>query len=436
MTDNRIYFVDVTNRDGVQTSRLGLAKLQKTIINLMLNDMGITQSEFGFPTTKHELNYLNGNLELVKRGVITTTKLSGWMRGIASDVEESFKNVPDLQYVNLSQSTSEQMINGKYLGKKTPDDIIKMTKEAVECAKDKGAKIIGVNAEDASRSDIDYLIKYAKEAKKSGAYRFRYCDTLGFEDPQTTYDRIYTIAKATEMPVELHFHNDLGMAAACSVMGAKAAIDAGVDAYINTAINGMGERAGNADLVSCLLGCLKSAGFKGKYKIDENIRLDRAWKLAKYTAYAFGVDIPINQPAVGDNAFAHESGIHADGALKDRRNYELYDFEELGRGEPEIIETGRMITTGEYGGIKGFRNVYNNLEIEFKDEHEARNILELARYANVHTQKPLTTSELKFIYYFPDIAAKVMTVSPYYEPIGAIKDRVEHQKLCPPAGII
>ena len=436
MANNRIYFVDVTNRDGVQTSRLGLAKLEKTIINLMLDDMGITQSEFGFPTTQHEINYLNGNLELVKRQAIRTTKLSGWMRGMAADVELSFKNVPNLQYVNLSQSTSEQMIQGKYLGKKTPNDIIFMTKEAVECAKDKGAKIVGVNAEDASRSNIEFLIEYAKEAKKSGADRFRYCDTLGYEDPQTTYNRIFRIAKETQMPIELHFHNDLGMATACSVMGARAAIDAGVDAYINTAIKGMGERAGNADLVSCLLACLKSAGFKGKYQIDENIRLDRAWHLAKYTAYAFGVNIPINQPAVGDNAFAHESGIHADGALKDRRNYELYDFEELGRGEPEIIETGRMITTGEYGGIKGFRNVYNNLEIEFKDEHEARNILELARYANVHTQKPLTTSELRFIYYYPDIAAKIMTVSPYYEPIGAIKERVEAEIVNPPIRVI
>lgn len=429
MSKNKIYFVDVTNRDGVQTSRLGLAKLEKTIINIMLDDMGITQSEFGFPTTKHEINYLNGNLELVERGVISTTKLSGWMRGIAEDVELSFKNVPMLKNLNLSQSTSEQMINGKYMGKKTPQDIINMTCEAVECAVSHGAEIIGVNAEDASRSDIDFLIKYALEAKKCGAKRFRYCDTLGYEDPQTTYDRIYKIAKATDMPVELHFHNDLGMATACSVMGAKAAIDAGVDAYINTAINGMGERAGNADLASCLLAVLKSAGFKNKYEIDPNIDLSKIWQLAKYTSYAFGVPIPINQPAVGDNAFAHESGIHADGALKDRRNYELYDFEELGRGEPEIIETGRMITTGEYGGIKGFRNVYNNLEIEFKDEHEARNILELARYANVHTQKPLTSSELRFIYYYPDIAAKIMTVSPYYEPQGAIKERVEAKLL-------
>ena len=436
MTDNKIYFVDVTNRDGVQTSRLGLAKLQKTIINLMLDDMGITQSEFGFPTTKHEINYLNGNLELVERNVISRTKLSGWMRAIASDVELSFTNVPKLKNVNLSQSTSEQMINGKYMGKKTPQDIINMTCEAVECAVSKGAEIIGVNAEDASRSDLEFLIKFANEAKKCGAKRFRYCDTLGFEDPKTTYDRIYTIAKEVNIPIETHFHNDLGMATACSVMGAKAAIDAGVDAYINTAINGMGERAGNADLVSCLLAILKSAGFRNKYHIDPNIDLSKTWKLAKYTAYAFGVPIPINQPAVGDNAFAHESGIHADGALKDRRNYELYDYEELGRGEPEIIETGRMITTGEYGGIKGFRNVYDNLELEFKDEHEARNILELARYANVHTQKPLTSSELRFIYYYPDVAAKIMTVSPYYEPEGAIKERVDAKLLTKPHRII
>ncbi|MCQ2754461.1 MAG: homocitrate synthase [bacterium] len=432
----KIYFVDVTNRDGVQTSRLGLAKLQKTIINLMLDDMGITQSEFGFPTTMHELNYLNANLELVQRKVITKTKLSGWMRAISSDVEQSFKNCPRLENCNLSQSTSEQMIYGKYMGKKTPQDIINLTCEAVECAVSKGAKIIGVNAEDASRSDLNYLIKLAKEAKRCGAYRFRYCDTLGYEDPHSTYLRIFQIAKETQMPIELHFHNDLGMAVACSVTGAQAAVDAGVDAYINTAINGMGERAGNADLVSCLLAVLKSAGFKGKYQIDPNIDLSKAWKLAKYTAYAFGLPIPMNQPAVGDNAFAHESGIHADGALKDRRNYELYDFEELGRGEPEIIETGRMITTGEYGGIKGFRNVYNKLEIEFKDENEARNILELARYANVHTQKPLTESELKFIYHYPDIAAKIMTVSPFYCPDGELEKRLQKGVITKPQHII
>lgn len=425
MGENFIKFVDVTNRDGVQTSRLGLAKLQKTIINIMLNDMGINQSEFGFPTTEHEKNYLNGNLMLVDRGAINKTKLSGWMRALASDVQKSFENVPKLQYVNLSQSTSNQMINGKYQGKKSKDDILKQTLDAINMAIEYNAQIIGVNAEDASRSDLDYLIKYANECKRYGASRFRYCDTLGYDDPKTAYDRIYTLAKETGMEIEMHFHNDLGMAVACSVMGAKAAIDAGVDAWINTAINGMGERAGNADLVSCLLAILKSSGFEGKYKIDPQIDITKAWKLAKYTAYAFDIPIPINQVAVGSNAFAHESGIHADGALKDRRNYELYDYEELGRGEPEIIETGRMITVGEYAGIKGFRNVYENLELEFKDEDEARNILELARYANVHTQKPLTDSELRFIYFYPNIAAKIMTVEPYYMPLGALKERME-----------
>ena len=284
MTDKNIYFVDVTNRDGVQTSRLGLAKLQKTIINLMLNELGITQSEFGFPTTKHELNYLNGNLDLVDMGVINKTKLSGWMRGIAKDVEESFTNCPRLKYVNLSVSTSDQMIQGKYKGKKTKEDIIQSTNEAVKRAKELGAISIGVNAEDASRSDIDYLIKWGLNAKENGANRFRYCDTLGFEDPQTAYDRISKIAQATQMDIELHYHNDLGMAVANSVMGAKAAIDNGVNAYINTAINGMGERAGNADLISCLLAILKSSGFKDKYQIDKQIDLSKSWQLAKYTA--------------------------------------------------------------------------------------------------------------------------------------------------------
>ena len=121
---NYIYIVDVTNRDGVQTSRLGLAKLQKTIINLMLDDMGIAISEFGFPITKHERNYLNGNLELVDMGAITKTKLNGWMRGVKSDVIESFTEIPRLKYANLSVSTSAQMIQGKYSGKKTFNDIL------------------------------------------------------------------------------------------------------------------------------------------------------------------------------------------------------------------------------------------------------------------------------------------------------------------------
>ena len=408
---NKIYLVDVTNRDGVQTSRLGLAKLQKTMINIYLNEIGVNQSEFGFPVTRHETNYLNANLELARMGVLKPIVLSGWIRAIKEDVEKACK-MTRVENLNLSISTSDQMINGKFQGKYNKEDVIKEMIEAVHTARKFGIKLLGVNAEDASRTHIDYLIKFSRAAKKAGADRIRYCDTLGYDDPFTIYERVKILAEEVKLPIELHCHNDLGMVVACSVAGAKAAIDGGVDAYINTTVNGMGERAGNADLVSVILAIKYSSGFHGRYLLDEHVKLSHAWKIAKYAAYAFGVPIPINQPAVGANAFAHESGIHADGALKDRRNYELYDFEELGRGEPEIIDTGRQITAGEYSGIKGFRNVYDKLEVKFRDEKEATKILELVRYANVHTQQPLAEDELRFIAKYPDIARKIFTMQP------------------------
>lgn len=409
---NTIYLIDVTNRDGVQTSRLGLSKLEKTLINIYLNDMGIFQSEFGFPFTQHELNYLNANLELAEMGEIKPMRLSGWLRAIKSDVEAAWENVPKLEYVNLSISTSEQMIKGKFQGRKTEEDVIQDMTGAVELAKAKGAKAIGVNAEDASRTNMDYLLDFAKAAKDAGADRVRYCDTLGYDDPFTIYDRMHKIAEEVKIPLESHCHNDLGMAVASSVAGAKACIDAGQDAYINTTINGIGERAGNADLVSTVLALKHASGFKKKYKLDERVDLRHAWEICRYTSSSFHVPIPINQPGVGKNAFAHESGIHADGALKDRRNYELYHYQEVGRGEPKIVDTGRNITVGGYSGIKGFKNVYGKLEIEFKDDEEAKKILELVQYANIHTQKAIMEDELKFIAKYPEQARKIMTASP------------------------
>ena len=407
----KIYLIDVTNRDGVQTSRICLSKLQKTMINIYLDEMGIFQSEFGFPTTKHELNYLNANLELVSKDAIKDLRLSGWVRAIKPDIEAAFKNVPKLKYLNLSISTSDQMIKHKFQGKLDYAGIIKSMTEAVKLAKKLGAQAIGVNAEDASRSRLEYLVEFVEAAKEAGADRFRYCDTLGFDTPFSIYDRIAAVVEATNMPVEIHCHNDLGLVVANSISGAKAAFDNGVDSYVNTCINGVGERAGNADLVSVILAVLYGSGMQ-KYKLDSKVNLKKAWKLSKYASYAFGIPIPINHPGVGANAFAHESGIHADGALKDRRNYELYNYEELGRGEPEIVDTGRNITVGEYSGIKGFRNVYERLAVKFKNDKEARKILELARYANVHNQKPLVEDELKFLANYPEIAKKIFTMNP------------------------
>ena len=357
----KIHIIDVTNRDGVQTSRICLSKLQKTMLNIYLDQMGVFQSEFGFPVTRHEANYLNANLELAARGVLKSIRLGGWLRATVADAKVALKQVPRLKHVNISISTSDQMILHKFKGKYDRRSVIKEMAQTVRFLRDSKLKTIGVNAEDASRTDIDYLIEFAQAAKQAGADRLRYCDTLGNDSPFSIYDKVSRIARHVRIPIEIHCHNDLGLVIANSVAGAMAANDAGLDAYINTCVNGMGERAGNADLVSVVLAVKYADGLKKKYILDENIVLKMAWKICKYASYAFGVPIPINQPGVGANAFAHEAGIHADGALKDRRNYELYDCEELGldlEGPPPNIwapsASGRIITTGEYGGLAGF----------------------------------------------------------------------------------
>jgi homocitrate synthase NifV len=202
------------------------------------------------------------------------------------------------------------------------------------------------------------------------------------------------------------------MAVANSIAGAMGVIDGGQDAYINTTINGIGERAGNADLIAVILAATKSKGFNKKYKLGNPIKLSMAYKIAKFASYAFDVDIPINQPGVGANAFAHSSGIHADGVLKDPENYELYSYEELGRGDPEFVETGREIIAGQYSGISGFSHVMGQLEVPFKSREEANEILELARYANVESHKPLVKEELLFIAKYPEITKKLLTLTP------------------------
>lgn len=407
-----IYFIDVTNRDGVQTARLGLAKLEKTMINLYLNQMGVSYSEFGFPTTHHEARYLRANLELGRMGVLQPIRLSGWVRAVAGDVKQAFKMVPTLQYLNLSISTSDQMIQGKFQGRKTRQDILSDMTEAVDTALELGAREVGVNAEDASRTDINYLTEFGMAAKEHGASRLRYCDTLGYDSPFSIYTTVKKLAQEIAMPIEVHCHGDLGMAVANTVAGAAGAIDGGQDAYVNTTINGMGERAGNADLVAVALALTKAKGMAERYRLGKPLDLTLSWKISRFASYAFNVPIPINQPGVGANAFAHASGIHADGVLKDPQNYELYSYEELGRGEPEYVETGREICAGEYSGISGFRYLMGNMAVSFSSEEEAREVLELVRYANVESQKPLVEDELIFIARYPDIARQILTLTP------------------------
>jgi homocitrate synthase NifV len=409
----QIHFLDVTNRDGVQTARITLSKLQKTMLNYYLGQLGINLSEIGFAYLRHEQNYIRANLALGAQGVMGNLVLSSWARAVPGDVSASLPT--GVKNMNLSIATSDQHIMYKFRGKLDRQSVIEEMVDAAKLAKSSGVQMLGVNAEDASRTDMGYLIEFAQAAKEAGADRFRYCDTVGPDDPHRAYQRVRKLAEAIQIPIEMHCHNDLGMAVANSVSGARACLDAGVDCYINTCVNGVGERAGNADLLGCLLACFTSPEMRD-YQIGDPLNLSVAYRLARYVANAFNMPIPLNQLGVGDNIFAHESGIHADGALKDRHNYELFDYELIGRDLDEVNPGGRTILTGEYGGMAGFLHVMNRLEVPVPDEHYARWLLELVQYANLHNQMPLTDDELRFIAAHPAEVAQILTVTPALSP--------------------
>jgi isopropylmalate/homocitrate/citramalate synthase len=402
-----IHFLDVTNRDGVQTARTGLSKFGKTMLNFYLARLGVAQSEIGFPYLFHEVPYVRANLALAQAGAFGEMRLSGWCRAVPGDVEAAVSVVPEarpgargLRHYNLSISTSDQMISHKFRGRLDRGAIIAEMTAAVAAARDGGAETIGVNAEDASRTDDGFLLEFALAAREAGASRVRYCDTIGGDTPERIRERFAKLASAVGLPVETHCHNDLGMAVANSLSGALGDLDAGQDAWVNTCVNGIGERAGNADLLSCVLAFRHGFGAADRATIGDPVDLSWARRFALWASYAFGQPLPQGQPGVGRNAFAHESGIHADGALKDRHNYELYDDETLGPFPADWhARPGRVVLTGEYGGKAGFRHVMDGLGIEVRDEDLTFRLVQLSGMA---TGKPLTDDELRLIAGYPE----------------------------------
>src|SRR5512137_810142 len=148
----KIHFIDVTNRDTVQASRINLSKLQKTMVNFYLGQMGIHQSEFAFPFVKNEQNYASANLQLKGAGAFGNLILEGWCRAVISDVAEAVAT--GVKDVNVSMSTSDQMITHKFGGKLDREAVIREMTAAVVYAREQGVSTIGVNAEDASRTDL------------------------------------------------------------------------------------------------------------------------------------------------------------------------------------------------------------------------------------------------------------------------------------------
>jgi homocitrate synthase NifV len=399
-----IHFLDVTNRDGVQTARTGLSKFGKVMVNFYLGRLGVAQSEIGFPFLFHEVPYVRACVALAEAGAFGELRLSGWCRAVAADVESA---VPlGLSHYNLSISTSDQMIAHKFRGKLDRAAIIEEMTAAVAVAVGSGASTVGVNAEDGSRTDDGYLLEFALAAKDAGASRVRYCDTIGGDSPGRIRERFAKLASAVGIPVETHCHNDLGMAVANSVSGALGDLDAGQDAWVNTCVNGIGERAGNADLLSCILAFSHAFGVADRMAAERMTigdPLDLSWarRFGLWASYAFGQPLPPAWPGVGRNAFAHESGIHADGALKDRGNYELYDDETLGSFPHDwYAREGRVVLTGEYGGKAGFRHVLDGLGLSVAagDEDLVFSLVQLCASA---TGKPLTDDELSLIARYP-----------------------------------
>jgi isopropylmalate/homocitrate/citramalate synthase len=395
----RIHLLDVTNRDGVQTARVNLSKFGKTMVNWYLGRLGIRQSEAGFPALFHEVPYLRANLALAEAGAFGDLRLSGWLRAVPGDVEQS---IPlGMRHLNLSISTSDQMITNKFKGRLDRAAVINEMVKATQAARQAGVQTVGVNAEDGSRTDDGYLTEFALAAKEAGADRIRYCDTIGGESPAHIRERFARLAAEVDLPIETHCHNDLGMAVANSVSGALGDLDAGQDAWVNTCVNGIGERAGNADLLSCILAFRHSFGVGDRVELAEEVDLTWARRFALWAAYAFGQPIPVNQPGVGRNAFAHESGIHADGALKDRHNYELYDDDTLGPFPHDHAATeGRVVLAGEYGGRAGFQHVMDALGLEVQAD-ELELTFKLVQLSNAATGRPLTDDELRLIATYP-----------------------------------
>jgi homocitrate synthase NifV len=272
---------------------------------------------------------------------------------------------------------------------------------AVAVARAAGAETIGVNAEDGSRTDDGYLLEFAVAAREAGAARVRYCDTIGGDSPGRIRERFAKLASAVGLPVETHCHNDLGLAVANSVSGALGDLDAGQDAWVNTCVNGIGERAGNADLLSCILAFSHAFGVAEGATIGDGLDLSWARRFGLWAGYAFGQPLPPAWPGVGRNAFAHESGIHADGALKDRANYELYDDSVLGPFPDDwYARAGRVVLTGEYGGKAGFRHVLDGLAVDVAADEEDL-VFSLVQLCASATGKPLTDDELRLIAGYP-----------------------------------
>ena len=367
--EKEIKIVDTTLRDGEQTAGVAFANHEKVTIAQTLSDMGIDQLEVGIPT-------MGGDEKATIKAICKRdlkASIMAWNRAVISDIEQSIDCGVDAVAISLSVSD----IHIQHKLKKSREWVLENMYNAVTYAKKNGL-YISVNGEDSSRADINFLIEFINLAKEAGADRFRYCDTVGVMEPFTLRDTIEKIYKVTNFDIEMHTHNDFGMATANAIAG----IVGGAN-HIGVTVNGLGERAGNAALEEVIM------ALKFVYGYETNIDTTRFREISKYVSQASGRELPIWKAIVGTNMFRHESGIHADGALKDPKNYEAFDPSEVG------LE--RQIVIGKHSGKAAIINKFREYEIELSNE-EAESMLELVRQTSVRMKRNLFDKELVEIY--------------------------------------
>lgn len=370
LKNREIKIVDTTLRDGEQTAGVVFANNEKITIAQMLSDLGVDQLEVGIPAMGGDEK--DAIKRICKRNL--KSSIMAWNRAVIGDIEQSIDCGVDA--VAISISVSDIHIRNKL--KTSREWVIENMVKSVEYAKKNGL-YVSINGEDASRADDDFLIQFIEAGKRAGADRFRFCDTVGVMDPFTIRNKIEKIHKATNFDIEMHTHNDFGMATANAIAGAIGGAN-----HIGVTVNGLGERAGNAALEEVLM------ALKHVFKYGMDIDTKKFKELSEYVSNASGRELPAWKAIVGSNMFKHESGIHADGALKDPKNYEAF--------EPEEVGLQRQIVIGKHSGKAAIINKFLEYDIELSPEMASK-VLEEIRAVSVRLKRSLFDKEIVGIYY-------------------------------------
>ncbi|HYX71671.1 MAG TPA: 2-isopropylmalate synthase, partial [Nitrososphaera sp.] len=313
---------DTTLRDGEQTPGVTITPDQKIQIAIRLEELGVDAIEAGFPIVSHgEMQAIKA---IVKQGL--KAEIFGLTRANEIDIDSAIKC--DLKYIHTFIATSD--IHMKYKLKMTRQQVLERAINAVEYAKKHGLQV-EFSAEDATRSDRQFMLKVFKEVADAGADRLDIPDTVGYATPQYIADLVKEVKQATRLPISVHCHDDFGFAVANSIAG----ISAGA-ACAHVTINGLGERAGNASLEEFVMAlqCL--------YGKKHNIKTQLLYETSKFVSNTMGIIVQPNKAIIGENAFGHESGIHTHGIINNPLTYEPIS--------PELVGRKRWLQAGKHAG--------------------------------------------------------------------------------------